>query len=277
MNLKLFQIINAQVIELAVQAKTLDEMTRALPQGFYTTFSTTAHGTRVMGLRKHLERLYEPAKQINLAVPASEEMLRGQIALLAKENLPHESRIRLILTKDSGDLYIGVQSFTPLPEMVYAKGVNVVTASAARHNPKIKDTGFISESAAQRQLLSAETFEVLLTQNGRILEGMTSNFYILRDGVMVTAGRGILPGVTRKTVLRITKGEGISIQYRAPRVNEQFDEAFLTSSSRGIVPIVSIDGKTVGNGKVGRWTKILIKKYRAYIEERSETIRDSSI
>jgi branched-subunit amino acid aminotransferase/4-amino-4-deoxychorismate lyase len=65
----------------------------------------------------------------------------------------------------------------------------------------------------------------------------------------------------------------MSVEYRAPAVGEKLDEAFLTSSSRGVVPIVSIDGKPVGQGgRVGVWTKTLSKAYQAYLKEKSEAI-----
>ena len=115
-------------------------------------------------------------------------------------------------------------------------------------------------------------FEILLTNNGKILEGMTSNFYAIKGKTLVTARSGILLGVTRRAVLRLARGEGMSIEYRSPKVGEKFDEAFLTSSSRGVVPIVSIDNQPVGQGKVGKWTKILSKAYQAYVEKRSEKI-----
>ncbi|MFN3492467.1 MAG: hypothetical protein ACK40V_09640, partial [Anaerolineales bacterium] len=59
-------------------------------------------------------------------------------------------------------------------------------------------------------------------------------------------------------------------QYRPPLINETYHEAFLTSSSRGIVPIVSIDDKPVGRGRVGAWTKKLIPAYKNYVIENSE-------
>ena len=252
MNIKAFQITSTKDIPLPMQAETLDEMTRALPQGFYTTFSTSVHGTRVMGLHKHLQRLYMPAGEIKLKPPVDEKMLRERIALLVKENLPQESRVRLILTKKTGRIYCGIQLFAPLDKSVYANGVNVITVSTTRHDPRIKDTGFISESADQRKLLSKDIFEVLLTKNENILEGMTSNFYAVKGGTLITAQHGILLGVTRRAVLKVARGQGMKIEYRAPRLNEQFDEAFLTSSSRGVVPIISIDKRTVGQGRVGK-------------------------
>jgi branched-subunit amino acid aminotransferase/4-amino-4-deoxychorismate lyase len=301
MTIKGFRLTEREILPLDFTASTLDELTGRVSDGFYTTFSTLSGGTRVLGLRSHLERLYTPAKAMGLHPSVDEATLRRQVAELAKQNLPRESRIRLILTKDTGDVYIGIQPFSPLPESIFRDGVHVVSADMARHDPRIKGTDFIAESAAQRKLVKGDVFEVLLAHDGRILEGMTSNFYAVRHSViarrvffptkqshgqggrllrlsarndvkLVTAQKGILLGVTRHAVLSIARGEGMSIEYRSPGLDEDFDEAFLTSSSRGVVPVVQIDGKPVGQGSVGEWTKRLITKYSEYVGRKSECI-----
>lgn len=259
-------------IPLDFTASSLDEMTGRLSDGFYTTFSTLAQGTKVLGLRAHLERLYQPAKEAGLHPSANEGTVRKEIVELTKALLPKESRVRLILTKDTGDVYLGIQPLVPPDEAVYKHGVHVITTEMARHDPRIKGTDFITQSAEQRKLVKDDIYEILLTKNGKILEGMTSNFYAGKEDKLITAQQGILLGVTRRAVLRLARGEGMSIQYRSPRVDEKFDEAFLTSSSRGVVPIVQIDGMPVGQGSVGAWTKRLSLAYQAYVEERGERI-----
>ena len=277
MSIEIFQIKKKEYVRLQISGATLDDITRALPQGFYTTFTTSHGGTKVMGLRAHLQRLYIPAAGL---CPVDEKTLCAHIAALVQRNLPRESRVRLILTRASGALYVAIQPFAPLPPSVYEDGVRVVTCSTTRRDPRIKDTAFIAESAAQRQLLNKYVFEVLLARNGKILEGMTSNFYAIthakavREVRLITARRGILRGVTRRAVLRIARGAGLDIQYRAPDVTAEYNEAFLTSSSRGIVPIVLIDGRPVGQGQVGKWTKILMKAYLGYVEKASNRLVD---
>ena len=276
MNILAFKITPAGSLPHKTQTRTLDEMTRELPQGFYTTFSTLSNATKVMGLHAHLQRLYVPALELGLVPAVDESTLRNRIADLAKMNLPKESRIRLILTKDSGTVYAGIQLFQPLPQSVYRDGVHVITSHVSRSDPRIKGTDFIAKSAEQRKLVRGNVFEVLLSDDGKILEGMTSNFYAVKGNMLVTAQKGILLGVTRRAVLRLARGEGMSIEYRAPRyaVGGKFDEAFLTSSSRGVVPIVSIDGSPVGEGKAGEWTKRLMKVHREYVERKAEGIAD---
>jgi branched-subunit amino acid aminotransferase/4-amino-4-deoxychorismate lyase len=306
MNILAFKIDQTENLPVQTQAKTLDEMTRNLPQGFYTTFSTLSHGTKVLGLRAHLRRLYVPAHELGLIPSVDESTLRIRLANLAKINLPHESRVRLILTKGDGLVYVCIQPFEPLPELTYRDGVHVITSSVSRSDPRIKGTDFITQSVELRKQVLGNVFEILLTHDGKILEGMTSNFYavkyviaspslkrrvakqslvsstgLLRRGerpprndmaTLVTARSGILLGVTRRAVLRLARGQGMSIEYRAPNVGEIFDEAFLTSSSRGVVPIVLIDGSPVGEGKVGDWTKRLMKAYQKYVERKAEEI-----
>lgn len=267
-----FQITPSKNIQIQTQASALDEMTRELPQGFYTTFSTLSHGTKVLGLHAHLQRLYVPAREQDIKPSIGEITLRSRIAELAKLNLPKESRIRLILTKNNGMIYIGIQPFERLSKSIYENGVRVITADAVRQAPRVKDTGYISSSIAQRKQVGKDIFEVLLIKQGRIFEGMTSNFYAIKGRTLVTAQRGILLGVTRRVVLRLARGQGISIEYRSPSINEHYDEAFITSSSRGVVPVVSIDQMTVGQGRVGRFTKQLSAGYEAYVLAKAESI-----
>ncbi len=272
MSILAFKINPAGNLPIQTRAKTLDEMTRELPQGFYTTFSVLSNGTKVMGLHRHLQRLYVPALEQGLKPSVNELTLRIRIAELAKINLPKESRVRLILTRNDGAIYAGIQPFEPLSKRIYENGVKVASAELARQSPRVKDTGFISSSIDQRKQAGGEIFEILLTKNGKILEGMTSNFYAIKGKTLVTAQNGILLGVTRHVILRLVRGQGMSIEYRSPNVREKFNEAFLTSSSRGVVPIISIDNKSVGQGRVGRRAKMLSEAYQAYVEERSEKI-----
>jgi len=125
----------------------------------------------------------------------------------------------------------------------------------------------------------------LLVKDEKILEGMTSNFfYILRTersgahskrGVFLcTAAEEILLGVTRQTVIDAARGRGLEVKSQ-PLKRDQVaavDEAFITSSSRGIVPVIQIDDVSVGQGSPGPITKELIAAYDAYVMEQAERI-----
>ena len=265
-----FRLLAQKLTPIETEATAPDELTRELPRGLYTTFSTNHSGTRVLGLTAHLNRL-------NLPSLASRVDLRRALSQLTASNAPGESRFRVIVSDSDETVYVIVQAFAPPAKEVFERGVRVVTANLVRHDARRKDSGFIAASQSQRAQVGGDVFEVLLTKGGKIYEGMTSNFYAVvpQDescGTVITARTGILLGVTRRGVLRLARGEGMGIIYRAPRMDENFAEAFLTSSSRGIVPIVSIDGIGVGEGRVGAWTNRLINAYQAYVEERSEKL-----
>ncbi|MBI5935655.1 MAG: aminotransferase class IV [Chloroflexi bacterium] len=286
-----YRLNRQSLIPIQTAAANPDELTRQLPRGLYTTFSTNHGGTRVLGLTAHLNRL-------NLPALASHSDLRRALSSLAESNAPGESRFRVIHSDSDGTVYVIVQTFAPPAREIYERGVRVVSADLVRHDARRKDSGFIAESQSQRAQVGGDVYEVLLTKGGNIYEGMTSNFYaviasagceaissrsrgLLRredhpprndGGIVVTARTGILLGVTRRAVLRLARGEGMGIEYRPPQLGENFAEAFLTSSSRGIVPIVKIDEKSVGQGSVGAWTKRLSLAYAAYVEERSEAL-----
>jgi branched-chain amino acid aminotransferase len=144
-----------------------------------------------------------------------------------------------------------------------------------RESPRLKSTSFIAASESIRaQIAASEIFEALLVRNKFILEGMTSNFFYIRDGILGTAQKHILLGVTRQTVLRVARGSGVGIVYRSLKREQvpAVSEAFLTSSSRGIVPIVQIDDVSVGEGRPGSMTKRLSNLYQEYVIRHAEII-----
>src|SRR5690606_27558041 len=105
MTIKALRLTIHENIPLNLSASTLDGLTSQLSDGFYTTFSTLSGGTRVLGLQAHLHRLYVPAAEMSLRPSIDEKTLRQRMGELTRENLPQETRIRLILAKDTGDVY----------------------------------------------------------------------------------------------------------------------------------------------------------------------------
>jgi len=271
---------------------SLDAITRQLPDGFYSTFRTYGGGTRVIGLKAHLRRLYEPVH----APDAEENDLRKQLSFLLKD-YPDEARVRVVMTKH-GQVYLMLEPLKLLPRDVYEKGIRVETTDMARNTPRLKSTAFITASNDERiHIAQKNVFEALLMKDGKILEGMTSNFFYVThpstaSGLntvgraptystngsaqreLCTAQRDILLGVTRRTVIRVARGLGLDVKYQ-PLKRDQLKsarEAFITSSSRGIVPVVQIDDVVVGQGKPGQVTKQLSAAYDAYVLAKAEEI-----
>jgi branched-chain amino acid aminotransferase len=276
----IYKITRSEIDPLEFNLPDFDAVTTELPSGLYTTFRTYAGRTRVIGLRSHLERLYLPAKAQGI-VPTvrRQDDFRHMLAdLLLRVDAP-EARVRLIMdtVQEPGTLYVLLAPLQSPPEEVYQNGVHLEISRANREKPSLKRTSFIQESALDRKRVGPETYEILLTDKGRILEGMTSNFFYVRDGTLCTAGRGVLIGVTRQTVIALARQEGIDFCIRAIRINElpSISEAFITSSSRGIVPVVAIDAQVVGDGKVGPTTRRLMHLYNQEVLSLAEDIVSS--
>jgi branched-chain amino acid aminotransferase len=249
-------------------SSSLDAITRQLPDGYYSTFRTFDGCTRVIGLSAHLRRLPN--------VDAS-SLRRNMLSLLEHHRPGGEARVRLTLTKQ-GELYVSIEALKLLAREIYENGVRVETTSLHRNDPRVKSTAFIGVSTDERKhIAQSGIFEALLVKNGRILEGMTSNFfYVGRDTIsyLATARNEILLGVTRTMVIRAARGRGVEVRYSPLKLDQlsAVKEAFITSSSRGIVPVIQIDDAKVGRGRVGPTTKLLMRAYEQYVLEHAEKI-----
>jgi branched-chain amino acid aminotransferase len=186
-------------------------------------------------------------------------------------------RIRIILDLENqlGDLYVVISKLNILPEKFYQEGVNVTTCRVARDNPQAKLTGFISRADKVREIISEEYHEALIIDDeNRILEGLTSNFFATKKGGLITPATGILLGTTRSLVLDVAAKNGIPIIYSQILLAEikSIAGAFLTSASRGILPIRSINQELIGAGFPDKLTQFLRQKYLQRMMEELEPI-----
>ena len=272
-----YKISRSEADPLDFDLPDFDAITTELPPGLYTTFRTYAGRTKVLGLHSHLERLYLPAKAQGIVptVRRPDDFRQVLFELLSRFDAP-EARVRLILDSsvEPGTMYVLLQALRTLPDDVYENGVHLEISRSSREKPSLKQTTFINETTLERKRIGGEIFELLLTDKSRILEGMTSNFFYVREEVLCTAGRGVLIGVTRQTVITLAKREGMKFCIRALRVNElpSISEALITSSSRGIVPVVGIDAHQVGDGGVGSVTRRLMHLYNEEVLALAEEI-----
>jgi branched-subunit amino acid aminotransferase/4-amino-4-deoxychorismate lyase len=225
----------------------------------------------------HLGRLYDPLSALAVQPAVSPPQLRAALRETLRDFEAEEARVRISLstTERAGEVFLALEPLKAPDETVYQRGVRVVLSAVERKTPRLKTSSFIGDSAeARKSILKNGIYEALMVRRGRILEGLTSNFYAVKNGVIITAREGILLGVTRRYVLRLARSHGIGLQYRPPRVEELpgLDEAFITSSGRGVVPVTEIDGQPVGTGQVGEIAKLLRRAYDEYVLRKAERI-----
>jgi branched-chain amino acid aminotransferase len=174
----------------------------------------------------------------------------------------------------SSRVLIALQPFVPLPESAYTRGVTVGFAEGLlRKNPRIKTANF---ATVRKKYVGANTnhFEQLMVnKQGEILEGVSSNFYGVQQGVLRTAGTGVLEGITRKIILALAATLNLPVQLAAIHVAEidSLAEAAISSSSRGWLPVVTIAGHTVGNGQPGPISQQMMQAYAEFVQREAKT------
>jgi branched-chain amino acid aminotransferase len=169
---------------------------------------------------------------------------------------------------------VSVEPFEPVPPALYRDGVACLTFPFQRENPHAKDTRFIATAAGAYGTLPPGVHEgLLLGDDGSLLEGLSSNFFAVRKGVLQTEEERVLLGVTRALVLEAAEGllpvERVAV--RKAQLGETA-EAFLTSVSRGVLPVVRIDAITLGNGRPGPHTRAVMAAFDDLVRREAQPV-----
>jgi branched-chain amino acid aminotransferase len=256
---------------------SLDECSLNIPAGAYTTFRTYKHW-HALHLEDHFRRLEETSQLIN-----GKQLLDGpSIRIVLKQLLQQfddipELRVRLTLdlVKFPGDLYIMMEPLHVPSSDLYLNGVKTITTALSRSNPKAKATSFIEKTAELRSKLPEGINESLMVnQQGYILEGLSSNFFAIKNGEIWTNDRDVLSGITRQIVLDEALAENLVIHYESIQTSDiaGLNEAFITSSSRAVLPVVKIDETIIGAGKPGELSLLLLDRYTKRVEKEIQHI-----
>ena len=244
---------------------TLDQASNALPAGAYTTFRTYQRN-KALFLEEHFQRLEASAALAGQAIRLDIPALRRHIRTALEKFSAPEARVRLTIPLDSflKRMYIFVSALSVPTPAQRERGVTVITADFQRELPAAKLSNFIQSSQPLRDRLKEGYEEILMVDDhNNILEGLTSNFYAVTNGVILTAGSGVLSGITRQIVLQIAAEEGYSIELVSPKLADfaNFSETFITSSSRGVLPVTEINYHAVCSGQPGQITRSLMELY----------------
>jgi branched-chain amino acid aminotransferase len=256
---------------------TLDEASLCLPGGAYTTMRTYA-GNKVLYFREHVHRLEESSRLTGFIQPLDEQRLRIAIRNLLQDiHITGDVRLRLSLDLEQslGELYLLIEPLVVPARQAYQQGVQVITCDIHRQLPEAKLTRFIDRTRSLRGALPPEVNEaIMLDGQDRFLEGLSSNFFAILGGQVCTAEQGVLSGITRAMAIDCARQAGLSLDYHPPSRADlsNFDEAFITSSSRGILPVRQIDQISIGRECPGPVTSLLMESYQASLQEQLEPI-----
>ncbi|EJY54663.1 branched-chain amino acid aminotransferase [Alicyclobacillus hesperidum URH17-3-68] len=231
----------------------------------------------VFRLQQHIRRLYDSAKSIALEIPYTQEEMTDLVCETLRRNELSSAYIRLVVTRGSGDLglsptnchgarvFIIAEQLAMFSAALYEQGIHAVTAATRRNrsdslNPKIKSLNYLNNILIKMEALNAGASEaIVLNSEGYVVEGSGENIFVVRDGVLTTppAYLGALEGITRQAVIELAGELGYVVKQEPFTQHDVYvaDEVFLTGTAAEIVPVISVDRRTIGNGAPGSITK----------------------
>jgi branched-chain amino acid aminotransferase len=254
-------------------------------EGVFETFR--AYGDHVFRLDAHLRRAMAGAAELGFATGPQGELARA-VRRTAEANLPAldgaDSALRLTVTAgaiDPDSAFPGTPTSEPtvvvtshrlvLEPAPQRHGARAVAIPLSRELPHVKAVSYLVAVTAKRRARAEGADEALLTDlDGHVLEGASSNVFAVIGGALVTppTDAGLLAGVTRAVVLEVAARAGIDIEERPLPLDALVaaDEAFLTATTREVVPLVAVGEASVGTGRPGPVTAAVLTGYRAEVE-----------
>ncbi|MBE3577538.1 MAG: branched-chain-amino-acid transaminase [Limnochordales bacterium] len=252
---------------------------------------------RIFRLEQHLERLYESAASIRLNIPMTREEFKQAIIETVRANKLQDGYIRPVVTRGVGDLgldpvrcprptvFIIASTIQLYPESLYENGLRIGTVSTRKNapdslNPRIKSLNYLNNILAKLEANNAGFAEALmLNHQGYVAECAADNIFAVRRGAVLTPPTyvGALAGITRQVVLELAPGLGYQATEAVLTLHDLYtaDEVFLTGTAAEIVPVVEIDGRTIGSGKPGPVTRRLRAAFRELTQREGTPVYSS--
>ncbi len=242
------------------------------------------YGGNVFQLEEHVLRLYESAAAIRLVIPISTDEMTDAVEQTVKANGITDGYVRLVITRGAGSLGLDIRktsnpqiiiiadTITLYPEEIYQKGMELITASTIQNHPqalspRIKSLNYLNNILAKIEGTDAGTVEALMMNHkGEVAECTGDNIFIVKKGILKTppVDAGILEGVTRNVVMELAEEAGIPVEQVTMSRHDIYvaDECFLTGTAAEVIAVVSLDGRTIGQGIPGPITQDLRERFQ---------------
>lgn len=250
--------------------------------GVYEVISLCAG--RLVDELPHLDRLGRSLNELQIAWPMDRRPLQLVVREVVRRNRLRDGLVYLQISRGSAprdhkfpvacepSLVITVRAARPPSQGLMEKGAMVITSPDIRwRRCDIKSVSLLPNVLAKQEAVESGAYEAwLVDEEGLVTEGTASNAWIVTEkGELITRDscRAILDGITRRSILSVAAREGVGFQERPFSVAEAklAREAFITSTSAMVLPIVQIDGEQVGDGAPGQLTRHLIREYESHI------------
>jgi len=241
----------------------------------------------------HWDRLRQSASLIRLDISFTEKEYIDRLERVISANGLTEAVARVTVSRGVGPrrftlnyeqrptTLFWARPFDGHPEELYRDGVKIVIAATRRNSPDAvdpaaKSANYLNSVLARAEAEDAGAFEaVMLNADGFLTEGSTTNLFTVRGNELLTPSLecGVLPGITRATVLEMAPELGIKTAEAMLRPEDMFqaDEVFITNSTAEIMPVVAVENESIGDGTPGKVTLELHRAYRELVEQECYT------
>ncbi|MCB0397075.1 MAG: aminotransferase class IV [Flavobacteriales bacterium] len=241
--------------------------------GIFDYFRT--YGRKPFRLPDHLERFYRSAKLMGLEIPAAKEALTKAVDDLLETSQLKEIGFRMLLTggyttdsmtSEHPNLFMISEPLPAFNTTGFAEGVALQLSDYTRELPEVKTINYLHSIRLLPERKKENLYEVLYHQQGEIREGSRSNFFMVINGVLYTAGDGVLKGITRKVIIELASSLGLKVVEDRITLEElaQADEAFLTGTNTKVMPVVKVGDHVIGGGTPGPVTRKLMAAFDEY-------------
>lgn len=227
----------------------------------------------------HLRRLARSAEILALPLPTGQETFHRWIAEVLAANGASACTLRLFVVGPENGAeaiaYIWPQPLPVFPQDYYTAGAPAITFEGCRYLPRAKSLNSLVSFLAQRAARTAGVHEAFLHSEGFLTEGSNSNLFAVIDGgVLTPPASKVLSGVTRDLVITLAVANGVHLREESLPIAERtrWEECFITSTSRHILPVTTVDGQPVGTGVVGPVTRRLTALFEAYFAATTQTV-----
>lgn len=219
----------------------------------------------------HLQRLVRSADLLGLPLPGDLATFHCWITEVLAANGAPTCTLRLFVAgpENGGEAiaYLWPQPLPAYPHDYYAWGAAAITFEGCRYLPQAKSLNSLVSFLAQRAARTAGVHEALLHSDGYLTEGSNSNLFVVVNGVVLTPpAQNVLSGVTRDIVIALASADDMVLRETPlPTVGmSRWDECFITSTSRHVMPVTVVERSPVGNGVVGPITRRLMARFEAH-------------
>jgi len=228
-------------------------------------------------IEDHLNRFEYSAEKLGLELPYSREEITQKVLELAAANEVSDCGIKVILTggySNTGfspgkpNVLMMASMIPTYPEHYYTKGIKLMAYQYTRETPYTKTTNYLVPIQLRKEIEEAEAMDVLYHDGQYISESARSNFFIFNhDDVLITPDTNALRGITRKQVLEVAK-QHFKVEIRPLSLKETMNakEAFMTSTTKEILPVRQVDFWRINKSIIGNNTRKLMQLFREHIE-----------